>query len=634
MGLLVDDFNRLTAAAAQGKVLLNAGRRFPGEISGKGGGTARSRGANRSQPCGMSRARAVTRHASSDFVGRHYEVIREIGRGSFSRVQLVRERRTGHERVCKVVDTREMAEEVLQLTRAEIKVLSDLDHPSVVKLYEYADDPAKHRLVLILEYIAGGDCSGLLAETEEQLSEVRVARLVQQLLVAVNCCHSRDIVHRDIKPQNMMLTRNIGAWGCPDLKMIDFGLAACMKTSRDFVGTPAYMPPEVLSGHVDYTSQVDMWSIGCTVMELLTGETPFGKPEDFGGDMDPVFEAIRDYKSFDDISAAMEELSGWTERADEARDFVQRLLRADPSRRMTAMQALNHPWIARHTPLQTGLTADLVRSMADYSSMPLFLRCCLFIIMARSGGAEQGRVGAAFADADADGSGLVSLEELVDAFQGASVCGWGASRVDASTVLAGCDLGGTGRLSLTEFAAACSFTRLGRNIERLADLSFAALDSDREDQVWMSDVRALFPGQTLEAMADLPQDKPFGAQEWRSCLRSVAASSAVCDKSAGCRFPGSWAEADEDEPRNPLMRFLKALMCEQLLCNGCEQYRDDEDTTLGDAPVVLCHNYDPNLEVPIPEYKVPDIPARMANTGSTLDFEVVRSFPKRGASRV
>lgn len=642
MGLLVDDFNRLNAAVAEGKILLHADRRHPpGGVAGK---VSLPRPISFGRPlppsAGLTKARTVVQHLSSDFVEAHYEAVRELGRGSFSRVQLVRERRTGCERVCKVVDTSEMSREVLQLSRTELQVLTILDHPSVVKLYEYSDDPAKQRLVLILEYVAGGDCGELLAQSEEPLNEARVARLIRQLLVAVSCCHARGIAHRDIKPQNMMLTRSAGAWGCPDVKMIDFGLAAIMQTSRDLVGTPAYMPPEVLSGTEDYTSQVDMWSIGCTVVELLTGEVPFGRPEDFGNDMEPVFEAIRNCKSFDDVSGPLEELPGWTSRSDEAHDFVRRLLRTEPARRMTATQALNHPWIARHSPPQTGLTVDMVRSMVDFAALPLLLRSCHFLAAARLGFSEQARLCAAFADADSDGGGSVSLEELVDAFQGASMCGWGAVDIDVSAVLAACDLGGTSRMSFTEFAAACSFGRaVGHNPERLAELSFRALDSDRDEKVWAHELHSLFPGECLDELDDLPSHRPFTLQEWCKCLRAVATASAPAPESAlGCSQSG-WQDTGagcDAKPLNPLMRFLRSLMCEQLLCNGCEQYREDDDSTSGDAPVLLCHNYDPSFEVPLPEhYRVPDIPVRLATAGrdrggGLYDVEVLRSFPMRG----
>mmetsp|Transcript_15257 Transcript_15257/g.32941 ORF Transcript_15257/g.32941 Transcript_15257/m.32941 type:complete len:635 (-) Transcript_15257:282-2186(-) len=630
MGLLVDDFKRINGVAAQGKVLLGTTRYIghPQLVAGKS--SQHSGGIPvPAPPKGLAKSRLVTRHASSDFVSKYYEVVRDLGRGSFSKVQLVRERRTGQERVCKVVETQDMSAEVLQLTRAEIKVLALLDHPNVVKLYEYADDPIRQRLVLILEYVAGGDCSGLLAATEAPLSETRVARLVYQLLVAVNSCHAVGVVHRDIKPQNLMLSRALGPWGCPELKLIDFGLAAQMVSSRDFVGTPAYMPQEVLIGDVDYTAQADMWSIGCTIVEMLTGEAPFGKPEDFDGDMEPVFEAIRKYKSFREIEGNLEELPGWSERSDEARDFVRRLIRVDPARRLTATQALNHPWIVRHAPPRMSLSAELVKSMSDFSMLPLFFRCCLFVVAARLGTCEPARSGIAFSSADTDSSGLISMEELIDAFHSASVCGWSSAELDATAIFEACDLNHDEQLSYTEFAAACAAPRaVGRSIERLAELSFEVLDSDRDGRVWCSELRGVFPGSVHDALHRLPQDRPCQLEDWCACLKATATSAGFWPTGGSCGMKSAWQETLETaggSSQNLLMRFLKSLMCEQMLCDSCDQYREDEEAAIGDAPVVLCHNYDPGVELPVLEYKVPEVPPRFTGAG---DFEVVRSFPE------
>lgn len=596
MGRFLDDLNRLSATAAEGNVLL-----FNGGFPRSSFENESIRGANKPAASSSSRlckTNLIPRHASSDFVSKHYEVVRELGRGSFSRVQLVRERRTGHERVCKVVSTEGMTKEVLELTRSEIQVLATLDHPSIVKLYEYAEDTSKRVLVLILEYIAGGDCSGLL-QASGSLSEGRVASLIHQLLVATSYCHAKGIVHRDIKPQNMMLTRSVGAWGTPSLKVIDFGLAACAQKSRDFVGTPAYMPPEVLDGTVDYTSQADIWSIACTAVELLAGAPPFGTPEDHGGDMEPVFAGIRAYRDFTDVEERLEDLPSWGARSSEAKDFVARLLRSDPERRPTALAALGHPWIRRHTPRQSGLTADMVRSMADFATAPPLARCCLLVLAARTGISEQASLGSAFVDADANGDGSISREELVDAVARASVCGW-TPEVDAGSAFASMDLLCNGALGYTEFAAACLWGGHGRNLDRLAAQAFCALDDDRDGLVQLVEVGPLFCTEALSELARLPRDRPFGPAEFRACVRAAAAA-AVAAEAGPSRGPHEGASEGEDEDGpSGLMRFFRGFFCEQLACTACEQGRDMEDDPIwsGELPVVFHHNFDPNLEVP------------------------------------
>lgn len=519
----------------------------------------------------------VARHASCDFVDRHYVVIRDLGRGSFSEVKLVRERRTGHERVCKYVSTEHMTDEVLEMARTEIRALAALDHPSIVRLYEYAEDSKQQMLVLILEYVAGGDCSDLLIDSENGLSEVTVARLMYQLLVATNLCHTSGIVHRDIKPTNVMLARGAEPWAGPALKLIDFGLALRAECSRDLVGTPAYLPPEVLVGTSDYASKVDIWSIACTAAELLAGEPPFGKPEDHDDDMEPVFDRIRRYRSFGDVSKRFATSPAWARRSTEAVDFVQRLLHYNPDKRPSAMEALSHPWIVKHKPMRFSLTLEMGRSIAKYAAAPPLLRSCGLVLAARGGFSEQSRLGAAFTSADSDDNGWLSRDELIQALTSASVCGWSPLDCEARDIFAALDLRRRGRLCFSEFAAACLYGRHGRSVEQLADQAFHAMDTERSRQVSAAAIAALLCEEARDSLAALPYGQPVSAQEWRALVAGSAAGSNA-DANSGSPTTAS----EEEHPRLfRLDRFLSMLFCEQAICKSCEQrcqYIDDEAT--------------------------------------------------------
>lgn len=617
MGRLVDDFNRLDAAAAQGKVLLNAGRRVNTCVSEAKCTAADSSG----------KARTVSRHTTADFVSKHYDVVRDIGRGSFSRVTLVRDRQTGRERVCKVVDTREMSPEALELTKAEIDVLAVLDYPCIVRLDEYAIDVDRHKLVLILEHVPGGDCCGLISKSGRGFDEGFVARLIRQLLAATNYCHTRGIMHRDVKPQNMMLSKAPSAWDTPELKMIDFGLATCSKTSRDFVGTPAYMAPEVLHGSADYTSQVDLWSIGCTTVELLVGKPPFGVPEDFDGDMTPVFNKVKEFREFDEVAAKLDTHVEWKSLGMDAKDFVERLLQRDPGLRMSAKQALNHPWILRHTHPQAGLGTEIVRSLKSYSIQSLLIRHCMFIIATRAGASECRGIGRAFVDGNASCTGTMSREEFVEALSYVSVCGWSQSNVDPRSVFEALTLGRTSRqISYSEFAGACLFGQFKGDLGKIAEETFYILDSNRDGNVAMSShIRPFFGDDALkECESWFPPEETVDVDGWRSFVEQAGHRGLAHE---------SWISPpvnSADFPRSLLMDFVRSFMCEQILCSACESvHQAADDTTLADAPVVLCHDCDPNFEE-LPgtretcRYAIPDVPTRRANPGTGLNYEVFR----------
>mmetsp|Transcript_102672 Transcript_102672/g.203830 ORF Transcript_102672/g.203830 Transcript_102672/m.203830 type:complete len:616 (-) Transcript_102672:12-1859(-) len=609
MGKLADDLNRLSATAAQGNLLLKQAAVSassapttprPGPYYKDAWAQRRSHGR---PPIGrVHKAGLIPQHSSCEQIMQHYDIIKELGKGSFSEVKLVRDKRTGHDRVCKLVNTAKMTPEVADLTKGEVKVLAGLDHPSIVKLYEFADDGPKRKLVLILEYIAGGDCGGML-EVSGTLSEARVTRLVHQLLVAVNCIHIRGIMHRDLKPQNMMLTRTLGPWDSPLLKLIDFGLAAHTRYSRDFVGTPAYMPPEVLAGIEDYTSQADMWSIGVIAAELLAGEPPFGKPDDFDGDMEPVFDNIRKYRQFEDISDTLENLPSWSSRSSPAKHFVRQLLKVNPARRLTAADAISHSWIEQCRPALGGLSPSIVRSMADFAAAPLLLRYCMLVLVARTGISEMPSLSSAFTDVDADENGSISKDELLDAISNSATCGWTPRNLDGQQIFAAADLGCNGQLGFTEFTAAAIFERCSKSVDRLAEQVFAALDDDRDGRLLLEHVQPLFGGYAFEALSRLPSDGHFGLDAWRLCVKLAASADAPAPSTHHSKGGASWRQEDAEVP---LMAFFKHFMLDKLLCSACEQAHDDDEINWRNSGTIAVSNcYDPNLEVTVPCQDVP-----------------------------
>merc|ERR1719201_815402 len=259
----------------------------------------------------QNRTSLIPRHNTSSFVGRNYEVVKELGKGSFSRVQLLRDRRSGAARVLKISEGG-MGTKQSQMLKNEIHLLSALDHPHIVKIYEYSEDISRGQLLMVLEYVGGGDCQQLLRSSAKPQTEEFIAKLIWQLLSVLAYCHARGILHCDIKPENMMLTRPSGRNELPDCKVIDFGLTHRIDApTRDFVGTPSYMAPEIVKGTVAYTVKADMWSVAVTTIELLASKAPFGRPSDYKGKIDPVLQNIREYRRFKDIEKKLEKSDSW-----------------------------------------------------------------------------------------------------------------------------------------------------------------------------------------------------------------------------------------------------------------------------------------------------------------------------------
>jgi len=473
---------------------------------------------------GVHKAILVSQHASGDFVDANYQSVRCIGRGSFGQIELVKDRTSGEKRVCKRVGVRDMPEQHLEQLRREVRILADLDHPHIVRLYEYAEDARKKELILILEHIPGGDCKGLLRRSGGSLEEEVAARLIHQVLVGLSYCHARSVIHRDIKPDNMMLT-GAGPWGEPTCKIIDFGLAARAAASRELLGTAEYLAPEMLAqggNQVEYTAKVDVWAVGVTAVEMLTGLGAFGKPQDFGCDTAPVIKIIQQYQRLEDCEARLAGARGWRSRSKEADRFFRGVLEKDASKRLPAAQAADHAWLSLHQDEPASLTGEMLRSLAAYVSAPPATRCCLFAIAVRGKVPDLDHLGAAFASADADGDGKLSRRELEEAVADASKF-WDPE-VDVDALMEAANLDHAGGLSYSEFLAACLFSKHD-SIDELIDEAFLALDSDRDGWVQVKDIRSLFRERDSKLFEKLPQDRPFNASDWRRCLRSTCAAS-------------------------------------------------------------------------------------------------------------
>jgi calcium-dependent protein kinase len=291
----------------------------------------------------------ILKQPSSSFLERDYEVLHLLGKGGFGHVHLLRERTTGQERVCKSVSTAGMSIEDLQQMREEVNVLRRLEHPSIVKLHEHTEDKSSNQLLIILEYIPGGSCRSLLKKQGgKPLLEVQVAHFMSDVFDALVHCHTRGVIHRDLKPDHMMLTGTLD--GRPKCTIIDFGLSVscCDANSMHMlhtelmkrVGTPAYMAPEVVDRDVSCTSKADVWSAAVSALVLVTGSNPFSCEDEV-----LTFKVIGRFEDLDDLVAARGDLQAWRSLKPAAKAFLHSLLKTAPSDRLSAVQALQHLWI-------------------------------------------------------------------------------------------------------------------------------------------------------------------------------------------------------------------------------------------------------------------------------------------------
>ena len=241
---------------------------------------------------------------------KHYKVRQVLGEGSFGRVCTATHKATRQKRAIKTINKENLSEESLADFLAEVDTLASMDHPHILKVYEYFEEEDCYHLVT--ELCEGGDMFDYITDSEF-ISERLISSIMDQLLRAMNYCHSRHIVHRDLKPENIMLeARPSSEDELFSIKVIDYGLAALRTpgtTLCDEVGTTDFMSPQVVSNG-KYTEKCDIWSLGVILYTLLVGYPPF--------------------KSKSEAKLAREIMKGevcfdsdeWQEVSDDARDLV------------------------------------------------------------------------------------------------------------------------------------------------------------------------------------------------------------------------------------------------------------------------------------------------------------------------
>jgi len=259
-----------------------------------------------------------------------YELKDELGKGAFSVVKLAINKKTGEKVAVKIIDkTQASSDSDEKRLKTEVEILKKVKHSNIVCLKDLFDTP--QNLYLIMELVTGGELFDKIVE-KGQYSEKEASATVKKILSSVDYLHSVNIAHRDLKPENLLLKGEDET----DVMLSDFGLSKIINQDtmmETACGTPYYVAPEVLSAQ-GYDKEVDLWSIGVITYLLLCGFPPF-----YGETLPEVFEQIM--KADFDFPDPY-----WKDISKEAKDFISKLLVVDAKKRLTAKQAMEHPWIA------------------------------------------------------------------------------------------------------------------------------------------------------------------------------------------------------------------------------------------------------------------------------------------------
>ncbi|XP_055054726.2 calcium/calmodulin-dependent protein kinase (CaM kinase) II beta 1 isoform X8 [Misgurnus anguillicaudatus] len=263
-----------------------------------------------------------------------YQLYEELGKGAFSVVRRCVKLSTGQEYAAKIINTKKLSARDHQKLEREARICRLLKHPNIVRLHDSISEEGFH--YLLFDLVTGGELFEDIV-AREYYSEADASHCIQQILEAVLHCHQMGVVHRDLKPENLLLASK-----CKNaaVKLADFGLAIEVQGDQQawfgFAGTPGYLSPEVLRKEA-YGKPVDIWACGVILYILLVGYPPFWDEDQ--------------HKLYQQIKAGAYDFPSpeWDTVTPEAKNLINQMLTINPTKRITAQEALKHPWVCQRS---------------------------------------------------------------------------------------------------------------------------------------------------------------------------------------------------------------------------------------------------------------------------------------------
>ncbi|CAH8275791.1 unnamed protein product [Arabidopsis lyrata] len=373
-------------------------------------------------------------------LGKPFEEIRklytlgnELGRGQFGITYTCKENSTGNTYACKSILKRKLTrKQDRDDVKREIQIMQHLSgQENIVEIKGAYED--RQSIHLVMELCGGSELFDRII-AQGHYSEKAAAGVIRSILNVVDICHFMGVIHRDLKPENFLLaSTDENAM----LKATDFGLSVFIeegKVYRDIVGSAYYVAPEVLRR--SYGKEIDIWSAGIILYILLCGVPPFWA-ETEKGIFDEIIKGEIDFES-----------QPWPSISESAKDLVRKLLTKDPKQRISAAQALEHPWIKGGEAPDKPIDSAVLSRMKQFRAMNKLKKLALKVIAESLSEEEIKGLKTMFANMDTDKSGTITYEELKT---GLAKLGSKLNEAEVKQLMEAADVDGNGTIDYIEF---------------------------------------------------------------------------------------------------------------------------------------------------------------------------------------
>ena len=402
----------------------------------------------------------------------------KLGSGNFGEVLKVQHKTSKNYRAVKVLNKAKVKKyDDPNNLLAEIEILKKIDHPNIMKIYEFYQDSKNY--YIIMELIKGKELFDYIGEEENKFSEVEIASIMKQILGAVTYAHNNKIVHRDLKPENILVVKTPSSGSDFLIKVIDWGTAKLIQPNEKMgekLGSPYYIAPEVLT--TKYDEKCDIWSCGVILYILICGEAPFD-----GSDNSEIFAKIKKGK-FDFKKDAFNNVSS------EAKDMITSMLKLKPQDRPKAAELLDHPWFKILDDTNKVCSKSLRENLNSLKNFRADLKMqqavLSFMASQLTSHEELEKLRETFQKLDKNGDGVLSKEEIVEGYKG--IMEDEEAIQEANRIFDAVDVNHSGSIDYTEFIAATMNKQSAISKDSLR-VAFNIFDKDGNGKITLDEIQ-------------------------------------------------------------------------------------------------------------------------------------------------